>query len=160
MKRRAYGQSMVEMALILPFLVLLTIGTMELGYYVYTYSELENATRRASEQAAKAPPLDPANANASNDGCTQLAKQAALENTFLSDLKTSDITISYVGGAAVRAVGTGQVQVDTSYKITWLTPIGKRFLYNASNFKFTSRRTIVSTKMPPGYDQVTCKKLP
>lgn len=160
MKRRVRGQSLVEMALILPFLVLFTIGTIELGYYVYTYSELENATRRASEQASKSPPLDPANANASSDACTDLAKDAALESIFLSDLTKSNITISYVGGAAVRAVGSGQIQVDTTYTINWLTPIGKRFFSNASTFKFTSRRTIVSTKAPPGRDPVTCAKLP
>lgn len=159
MKRRVRGQSLVEMALLLPFLVMFTIGTMELGYYVYTYSELENATRRASEQAAKSPPINPANPNSASDACTQLAKQYAISNSFLSDLKTSNIVITYVPGATVRTPGNGQIQVQTTYSIKWLTPIGEKFFSKASNFSFTARRTIVSTKAPPGRDPVTCAKL-
>lgn len=159
MKRRVRGQSLVEMALILPFLVMFTVGTMELGYYVYTYSELENATRRASEQAAKAPPINPANPDAASDACTQLAKQYAISNSFLSDLTTSNIKIMYVAGSAYRTPGIGQVQVETTYTINWLTPIGQKFFRNASNFRFTARRTITSTKAPPGRDPITCAKL-
>lgn len=152
MKRRVRGQSLVEMALVLPFLVFFTLGTMELGYYVYTYSELENATRRVSEAAAKTPPLDPNNANAASDECVKLAKTEGLRDVFLSELKPSQIVISYPGVKA-RLVGTAQIQVDVKYPIDSLTPIGKRFFRKPDGtpleFSFSSRRTISSTLPPP-----------
>lgn len=138
------------MALLLPFMILITIGTIELGYYVYTYSELENATRRASEQAAKSPPLDPNNANSATDECVKLAKTAGIEDVFISNLQASNMVISYPEtGAKTRTVGTGIIQVQTTYPVRALTPIGDRFFRNLQ-FNFKSRRTITSTQPPPG----------
>jgi len=159
MKRQTHGQSIVELALILPFLILFTVGTMELGYYVYTYSELENVTRRASEWAAKTPPLDPAKPNDPADQCIVLIKEYALEGAFLSDLTPANITFSYPG-AQLREVGTGQVQVRVQYNGQWLTPIGNRFFGNQLKFNFFSRRTITSTKAPPGRNPDCSKSIP
>jgi hypothetical protein len=166
MKRRVRGQSMVELALILPFLVLITIGTMELGYYIYTYSELENATRRASEWASKTPPwtvqscddvMSPATRPGgctaatgaeTRDECASLIKQNALDGVVMSRLQAQNITIAYPTGSQ-RKVGD-QVQVQLTYRGQWLSPIGRRFFGNALNFSFTSRRTILSVDAPDG----------
>lgn len=183
MKRFVRGQSIVELALILPFLVLITIGTMELGYYIYTYSELENATRRASEWASETPPwtsqncddvMPPAKApsgcslpitstNMERDECAALIKQSALDGVTLTRLQAANITITYPqasdGYQYVRRVGD-QVQVRVEYQGQWLSPVGRRFFGNALNFRFTSRRTILSTKAPDGrnYDCTINKK--
>lgn len=180
MKRRVHGQSMVELALILPFLVLITIGTMELGYYIYTYSELENATRRASETAAKTPPWTaqscddvpapgtrpascPAQLNAeTRDECAVLIRQAAVDGVLFSRLTPTNftLTISYpvVPTQQTRQKGD-QIQVQTTYRGEWLTPIGRRFFGNALNFSFTSRRTISSLRPPDGL-QPWCQRNP
>lgn len=150
MKRWVRGQSLVEMALVLPFLVLFTIGTAELSYYVYSYSELENAARRATEWASKTPPLDPGNPNSSSDQCLALIKQHAIDGVFLSNLTAANITISFPGEGR-RAVGA-QVQANVTYQGQWLSPIGRRFFGNALNFQFTSIRTITDTNPPPGLD--------
>ena len=179
MKRLVRGQSIVELALILPFLVLITIGTMELGYYIYTYSELENATRRASEWASETPPwtvqtcddvMPPAQAPSGctlpvttppmkRDECAALIKQSALDGVTLSRLQAANITISYPtenGYQHIRKVGD-QVQVRVQYQGNWLSPIGSRFFGNTLNFSMISRRTILSTKAPDGrnYDCTT-----
>jgi Flp pilus assembly protein TadG len=149
MKRLVQGQSIVELALILPFLILMSIGTMELGYYIYTYSELENATRRASEWAAKTPPFTASSADDNGaDECAKLIKEHALDNVFLSSLTENNITISYPGSTE-RQRGN-QIEVRISYRGEWLSPIGQRFFGEFLNFNFTSRRTIVSTSPPPG----------
>lgn len=167
MKRRERGQSMVELALMLPFFVLITLGVMELGVYVYSYSELENATRRASEMASVSPPwtvqtcddvLPPATrpggcssqaAEASTrDECAALIKQAALDGVWLSRLQASHITITYPFGET-RMRGN-RVQVAVDYTGEWLSPIGRRFFGNAMRFTFTSRRTITDTAPPDG----------
>lgn len=150
MKRKARGQSLVEMALVLPFLVLFSIGTIELSYYVYTYSELENAARRASEWASKTPPLDPANPNSASDQCLALIKQHAIDGVFLSKLTPANISISFPGEGK-RAVGA-QVQATIQYTGQWLSPIGRRFFGNNLTFSFTSIRTITDTSPPPTLD--------
>jgi hypothetical protein len=159
MKRSVRGQSLVEMAFVLPFLVLMTIGAMEVGYYVYTYSELENATRRASEWASRTPPFtvltcddlptpacSPAKAT---DQCAIMIKQNAIDGTFLSDLQFNHITITYpsLPTQSERQIGD-LVQVQTTYQGQWLSPIGQRFFGPVLKFSFTSRRTILSTEPP------------
>jgi Flp pilus assembly protein TadG len=149
MKRLVRGQSIVELALLFPFLIAMTIGTMEVGYYVYTYSELENATRRASEWASKTPPFTPSTSDDnSGDKCAVLIKENAVDGVYLSDLTFDNITISYVG-SSTRDIGQ-LIEVRVNYRGEWLSPIGQRFFGDFLTFNFTSRRTIVNTSPPPG----------
>ncbi len=168
MKRLVRGQSIVELALLLPFLVLLTLGTIELGYYVYTYSELENATRRASEAAAKTPPWTeqtcddlpapgtlpvgcPIKLGAeTGDACARLIRQAALDGGLFNRLTSSNFVVAITYPPGQTRLKGHQVQVQTTFKGEWLTPVGRRFFGNALQFSFTSRRTIVSLKPPAG----------
>ncbi len=177
MRRRSHGQSIVELALILPFLVMITFGTMELGYYIFTYSELENATRRASEAGAKTPPWTaqscddvpppgtrpngcPREDNAeTRDECAVLIRQAAVDGVLFTRLTPSNftLTITYPSGQT-RQTGD-QIQVTTTYRGESLTPVGRRFFGNALNFSFTSRRTISSLRAPEGH-QPWCERNP
>jgi Flp pilus assembly protein TadG len=145
-QRRQHGQSIVEMALVLPFLVLILLGTIEFGYYIYTYSEIEYATRRASERAAKTPPIDVTDPN---DRCTALIKADALQGSVVSQLRASDIQVSFPPNNQ-REIGD-QVRVDVSYDGAFLTPVGEQMLGNVMRFRFTSQRTIVSFSPPNGY---------
>lgn len=147
LKRLAKGQSIVELALILPFLIAMTIGTMEVAYYVYTYSELENATRIASERASKTPPYTTTTADDNaGDRCAVLIKEAATDGVTLSNLTYDNISISYPG-SSTRKVGD-QVEVRITYQGEWLSPVGERLLGNFLTFNFASRRTIVSLTTP------------
>lgn len=151
-KRRNRGQSIVEMALLLPFLLFLTVGTMELGYYVYMYSELENVARRAAEWAADSPPLTatPSDDVPGRDRCAVLIKQHGMDNAFLSRLNYSNFVISYVG-ASERQIGN-QIQVTLTYQGRWLTPLGDAFLGDRLRFQFTARRTIRDLGPPALYN--------
>ncbi|MBA3944669.1 MAG: pilus assembly protein [Herpetosiphonaceae bacterium] len=153
MRRRKVGQSMVEMALVLPFLVLITMGIIDSSYYVYIYSELENATRHAAERASKTPPLSVSNPNDPNDKCAQLAEMEAVDDIFLSSLNrtniASHITFAFPNGGG-RNIGD-QIEATLTYTGQFLTPIGRRFFGNALNFRFTSRRTITDTDPPRGF---------
>ncbi|MBV9792242.1 MAG: pilus assembly protein [Chloroflexi bacterium] len=146
MKRFAKGQSIVELALILPFLIMITIGTMELGYYVYTYSELENATRIASERASKTPPFTMNSGDdSSSDKCGVLIKEAATDGVTISNLTYDDITISFPENARARGK---QVEVRIEYQGEWLSPVGERIFGQFLTFNFASRRPIVSLLTP------------
>lgn len=139
--RRQRGQSLVEMALVLPFLVVIMLGTIELGYYVYTYSELEYATRRASERALKEPPLNPSSANSLYDRCVVLIKADAIGKTTLNQLNANNIVLTLPNGRNVGEI----VRVEVTYTGQFLTPIGNQFFGNAMNFNFISQRTITNT---------------
>ncbi len=148
--RRQRGQSLVEMALVLPFLMLIVLGTIEFGYYIYTYSELENATRRASERASKTPPRFENDPNSSSDRCVLLAKDDAINGVVLSGLQRQHITLRFVDGGT-RTVGS-QVEATIQYTGQFLTPVGQLF-GNTFTFQFTSRRTITSTTPPRGFNE-------
>lgn len=141
-QRNQRGQSLVEMAFVLPFLVLMLLGTVEFGYYVYTYSELENATRRASEFASKTPPFS------SGDKCAELAKNDALTNVFLSDKTDTEITVRRLGP---RKMGE-QIEVVTTYQGQFLTSVAQQWFGDELSFEFTSRRTITSVSPPFDYE--------
>ena len=147
LKRLAKGQSIVELALILPFLIAMTVGTMEVAYYVYTYSELENAARIASERASKTPPFT-TNSGDDNGGdkCAVLIKEAATDGVTLSNLTYDDITITYPGSSS-RKEGQ-QIEVRIEYEGELLSPVGRECLGTFLTFNFASRRTIVSLTTP------------
>ena len=128
----------------LPFLVVIVLGILEFGYYIYTYSELENATRRASEFASTAPPYVPSDPN---DKCGSLARADALESLVLSD--PDDIAISF--NFLDSRVKGAQVEVTLTYQSSFLTPFAQQW-FGTLDFQFTSRRTITSLDAPLGYD--------
>src|SRR6266545_4477721 len=50
------GQSMVEMALLLPVLILVLFGIIDLGYYLFGYATIYQAARNGVEKASELPP--------------------------------------------------------------------------------------------------------
>jgi hypothetical protein len=55
-KRREDGQSMVELALILPFLLLLLVATVEAGFALRDYLMVQSANREGARMAVRTPP--------------------------------------------------------------------------------------------------------
>ena len=53
--QRRRAQSMVEFALVVPVLLLLILGVIELGYTLFVYTEVENAAREGARAAAVRP---------------------------------------------------------------------------------------------------------
>jgi hypothetical protein len=127
MAKRRDGQSMVEMALILPFLLMLVFGIIDMGWYIFGYASIYQAARNGAEKAAEIPPyatkLAPLNRN---DVCVSTIINATLEGVpeiFFNDLASGTggniYTISYPSGQ--RALGQ-PIQIDISYKLRPLTP--------------------------------------
>ncbi len=101
------GQSLVEMAFILPLLLILLFGIIDLGYYVYCYGTVYQAARRGSDMAAYYPPfptrLDGADvyeedgtsfydedAYDMSDKCVYAVVKGTQEGAFLVDLSDID----------------------------------------------------------------------
>lgn len=135
MRSRSPGQSMVELALILPLLLAISMGIIDGGYYIASYSELENAARRASEIASKAAP--------NNTACINIARSEAIKSVFLSDTAPAKLVFSftYPSGRAVERPAV----VNLSYTGTFITPIARGLFGSTFSFNFSSRRTILST---------------
>ena len=53
--RRPRGQSVVELAIAFPILLMLFVGLMEVGLILHSYLVLVNANREAARYAARAP---------------------------------------------------------------------------------------------------------
>lgn len=145
MRYRSRGQSLVETALLLPVFVVLLLGIIDFGWYLYNYSALENAARRGSEQASKEPPR-PANVANSADGCVaEINRQAAL-NLVLIDLPASEITLSYVNPALGRKFGS-PIEVRIQHTGQFLTPLFGIVGVDDFDLDFRSRRSIMNTSV-------------
>ena len=52
MKKKSRGQSLVEFALVFPIIMLFVFGSIDFGYYVYAWAQVQFAARRGGEQAS------------------------------------------------------------------------------------------------------------
>lgn len=98
--RRAGGQSLVEFALVIPIIVLLVVGFVEVGRAVFAYNTIANAARQGARVAAvnqvngvtdcdaTRPVEDPSEPHWSIRGCV-IAAASTL------GLTTANITVGY-----------------------------------------------------------------
>jgi len=56
-KRHVQGQSLVEMSFVLPLLLIVLFGVIDIAYYVYCYATVYKAARQGSDLAAFFPPF-------------------------------------------------------------------------------------------------------
>ena len=126
--RRARGQSMVEMALLLPLLLLLIFGIIDFGWYVYAYSSVYQAARNGSEVAAQLPPYEATLTNTATqatDPCYQTILKEAQRQVAMFSL-VNGVTIAYPDNtlAVKRDVGN-PIQVSVQYSLELLTPLAR-----------------------------------
>jgi hypothetical protein len=81
MRRKRKGQSLVEMALLLPFMLFILFAIIDLGWYVFNYATVYNAARRGSEKASQLPPYD-TRLDDETDGCSGAILFAAREGVY------------------------------------------------------------------------------
>src|SRR5215831_3386649 len=98
------GSAMVEMAAMLPFLLLLGCGVFEFGAFFYQYQMIEAGVRDAARYLARV--SDPANSTAPCASAVLTAKEASAKDIAVMGViggttkrvswwNESDITISY-----------------------------------------------------------------
>lgn len=173
MWRRADGQSIVEMAFVLPVLLAVLFGIMEFGYLLYAYSTVSQAARNAAEAASQLPPyqswLDysgkaiPGNLSFEADDCVRgIYVAARSDQTLFTDI-SDYLTISYPNGADKRNLeDRGPIQVTIAYPVQGITPLFS--LLNIGNGKgitlrVTQRRSIENLGVDPSKPgSVACAK--
>ena len=129
MRRRTHGQSMVEMALLLPVLLVVTFAIIDFGWYIYGYATVYMAARNAAEEATMLPPLEyrvgVGKTPDMSDNCvSSIVNRVIKSGPLFGDLgNVQNIEISYPPSAAkARSLGS-PVQVKLTYTITPLTPL-------------------------------------
>jgi len=162
MRKRTEGQSMVEMALLLPVFMLIIFGIIDLSYYVFGYSTMYQAARNGAEKAADIPPY----ANKLNDPTDICVANIRSETQRIAvrfpDLTTdpsNSITIRYPTGVTR---GLGQpIEVSIVYYLKPLTPLWRFVTFGASGtmrIQTTARRSIEALgDNPTALNLVACQ---
>jgi uncharacterized repeat protein (TIGR01451 family) len=91
-QRTQRGQSLAEMALVLPIVLFLVLGVFELGRIVFIFSAVNNASREAARYGASTGGTTGGVPRYLN--CDEV-RQAARDTAFLSGLVDADIQIAY-----------------------------------------------------------------
>jgi TadE-like protein len=145
------------MALMLPLLLLILFGIIDLGYYVYGYATIYQAARNGTEKASDLPPYPNKLSNTSDD-CTNAILRATETGAVLFPDIANFVQISYPSGQ--RQLGQ-PIQVEITYNIQPLTPLF-RFVGFGSQGVMTvhvqARRSIESLGDNPNYaNGVACQ---
>lgn len=182
MPRRTHGQSIVEMAFVLPILLVILFGIMEFGYYIYAYSTVSQAARNAAETASQLPPHQgwlnyagsgtaPGGVPYRADKCVDAIFRAVESDSTLFNsggvngnnaiASFQYVTISYPGGGATRNLDDrGPIEVTVQYPVRGITPLYQLLrLEGRITLKVTQRRSIESLGIDPSRPQgVACAK--
>jgi Flp pilus assembly protein TadG len=165
MRPKASAQSIVEMAFVLPILLVVLFGIMEFGYLIFAYSSVSQAARNGAEAAAQLPPYEtwlgykakaPADADYPGwlgDPCTNAVIEAVKTDNTLFDGQINQgraiedaVTISYPGGGNTRNLNTrGPIEVRIQYQVTGITPLYQLLNLNGNGtitLQVTQRRSL------------------
>jgi hypothetical protein len=162
---RQSGQSMVEMALLLPFLLFVIFGIIDLGWYIYGYSTVYQAARNGTQKASEIPPaigkVTPT-LNRADICVTNVLSATQVGAIFFQDMTTgttagNTIAISYPTG--VRGLGQ-PVQMDITYQIRPLTPLWRFVTFGTQGtmtVRTSARRSIESLgENPTSLNYIIC----
>jgi Flp pilus assembly protein TadG len=109
------AQAIVEFAIVLPILIFLLVGILEVGRMMFGYASVINASREAVRYASAVGYADGTTYKKFQycAGIREVAKRAA----FLMNLSDADITISYDHGSSGTTFDTCDGSVDSGVNI-------------------------------------------
>jgi len=109
------GQAIVEFAIVLPILLVILVGILEVGRMILIYSALNNASRNAVRYASVVGKDDSGNYKYSYcDGI----KNTAIKSAFLMRPVDLVVTISYDHGPSTGSYDTCDGSVDTGVEVS------------------------------------------
>lgn len=135
------GQSIVEMALLLPVMLIVLFGIIEFGYLIFAYSMVSQATRNGAEAAAQLPPYEswlqlrnnpPANyPGFAADACVRGIMEAIRSDIVLFDGSGNEgrriedyVIIRYPNGGQTRNLNDrGPIEIEINYPVRSITPL-------------------------------------
>lgn len=180
MRNKVEGQSMVEMALLMPLLLIFLFAIIEFGYYIYGYATVYQSARNAAEVAANAPPY-PAmlteegtpTDEGGDDPCILAIRDAAEKGAVLFPRIRRAVRIRYpeymrddegniLPRDGRRLIGH-PIEVSIRYTLQPLTPLWNLVPVIGNNGRMvvqtTARRTIESYGLDPSVSNLSpCKE--
>ena len=149
--RSERGQSLVELAITLPILVLLLLGTLDFGMAIFSYSML----RDAAQEGAFYGSFNPSNVAEIENRARNISPRAE-DAIFSSPVQLRDTDLIKV---SVRALGNfcqgatngvaNSIQVNVSYKYPLLMPfIGRLIGSNTIPLTGTATNVILQPQCP------------
>jgi Flp pilus assembly protein TadG len=171
MEKRTNGQSMVEMAFILPFLLFVVFGIIDMGWYIYGYSTVYQAARNGAQKASELPPqinrVSPS-LNRSDICVTNVLSATQSGAVLFPDLTTgtnpnNTIAINYPATDShndpIRGLGQ-PVEIKITYNLNPLTPLWRLITFGTQGtmrVTTTARRSIESLgEDPTARNYVAC----
>lgn len=157
-QKRERAQSLVEFALVLPLLLLVVYGLLEVGRLIFTYSIVISATREAVRYGS-ATGLNVAGGIPRYKDCDGI--RAAAQNVdFLGVIDDANITISYdagpggasLGGCPPASVKTGDrifIAVSAPFAPIITMPIGPITVRSSSARTIIVSLAVPGTALPP-----------
>jgi len=125
LKNGKRGQSLVELAVSLPVMVLILLGTVDFGMAIFSYSIL----RDAAQEGALYGSFDPANKAGIENRARNISPRGEGEDVFSSPVQLNDTSLVKVD---VKAIGdacqgstrgkSNTIQVSVSYNYPFLMP--------------------------------------
>ncbi|MBX0327617.1 pilus assembly protein [Oscillochloris sp. ZM17-4] len=166
MRRRTGGQSIVEMAFVLPVLLILLFGIMEFGYLIFAYTTVSQAARNAAEAGAQLPPYQswlayegqtiPDGLAFESDSCVHGIYEAARTDQTLFTNIANFLTITYPEDSLPtrdtrNLDDRGPIQVTIEYPVTGITPLFSLLGFNDGTFtlRVTQRRSLENLGVDP-----------
>ncbi len=114
------GQSLVELALLIPVLMILVFGIVDFGLGIRTYISLTNATREGARFAAVGNPPGSYPSECDGNTTTTVVGRVCVVSEGLNRSHISSITVEYPHGE-----GAGNsVVVSAAYTYHYVTPLG------------------------------------
>lgn len=136
MRRHAEGQSLVEMALLMPLLLIFLFAIIEFGYYIYSYATIFQAARNAAQVAAQAPPYQWSIGTIPpdrTDPCVAQILEAVEKGAVLFPDLQKSVKVSYPkymrdkGGSFLvpsdRRIVGHPIEIEIIYEVEPLTPL-------------------------------------
>jgi Flp pilus assembly protein TadG len=170
MRNERQGQSLVELALVLPLLLLFIFGIIDFSYYIYGKATIQFAAFRGAQQAATQPPgtlRDTYSGTQLDDPCLKLIYERTKAGTVGFTPADNQITFRWISttstitGTTETAIAPGTdrsrivvpntiVEVQVQQSVRPLTPLA-RTIFGNQNFLFSSqsRRTIMNIDVGP-----------
>ena len=153
-KERA--QAIVEFAIVLPILMMLLVGILEVGRMIFIYSAVNNASREAARYASAVGLADGGVYN-KYQYCSEI-RNVARRSAFFMTLPDANITINYDDGPAyvntpfascpAGTTANTSLNVDSGQRVTVTvnasySPMVTLIPINSRTFSSRSSRTIV-----------------
>lgn len=154
-KKMGFAQSAVEFALVLPLLLILVVGLIEMGRLVFIYVAVLNASREASRFGTASGAIGNGNINAQYTDCLGI-KSAVRKMSFLVTIPDENISIRYDQGPNTAQTGEcatgsvpapGYVRTGTRIVVTVNVPYSPMLLMvplTNRTITSTSARTILA----------------